>query len=54
MPSVFDDAYHEWVNWGFTSLEHLYINNTFASFYKLALKFNIPNSLFFIYIFTAP
>lgn len=51
MPSVFDNAYREWVNRGVTRIENLYIDNTFASFAfdQLALKFNIPYSLFFFF-----
>lgn len=48
MPSVFDNAYCEWVNRGVTRIENLYIDNTFASFDQLALKFNIPYSHFLL------
>ena len=49
-PSVTDGAFHEWANRGVATIENLFINNTFASFDQLKLKFNIPNSHFFRFL----
>lgn len=47
LPSVIESAFNEWVNRGVTTIENLFVDNTFASFDQLILKFNIPNSHFF-------
>ena len=50
MPSVIDRAFHEWANRGIATIENLSIDNTFASFDQLKLKFNILNSNFFRFL----
>lgn len=41
-PSTTDKAFYEWVKRGITTIEDLFIDNTFISFDQLMLKFNIP------------
>lgn len=50
MPSIIDSAFHEWANRGVATIENLFIDNIFASFDQLKLKFNIPISHLFRFL----
>lgn len=50
MPSIIDGAFHEWAKRGVVTIENLFIDNTFASFDQVKLKFNIPNSHLFRFL----
>lgn len=50
MPSIIDSAFQEWADRGVATIENLFIDNTFASFDQLKLKFNIQNSHLFRFL----
>uniref|UniRef100_A0A3P9H232 Reverse transcriptase domain-containing protein n=1 Tax=Oryzias latipes TaxID=8090 RepID=A0A3P9H232_ORYLA len=50
IPSTSDEAFHEWSRRGVCLIDDLFIDNTFACFDQLLVKFNIPRSHFFRYL----
>uniref|UniRef100_A0A669BN31 Reverse transcriptase domain-containing protein n=1 Tax=Oreochromis niloticus TaxID=8128 RepID=A0A669BN31_ORENI len=49
-PPLVDGAFYLWASLGIRSFSDLYIQNTFASFEQLSLKFGLPKSHFFRYL----
>lgn len=49
-PSIIDGFFDIWTRNGLATLKDLYIDDNFASFEQLSLKYKIPNSHFFRYL----
>ncbi|XP_059844675.1 uncharacterized protein LOC132404523 isoform X2 [Hypanus sabinus] len=49
-PSMQDSTFQGWCRRGIRHFEDLFIDNRFASFEQLSIKFNLPNTHFFRYL----
>lgn len=49
-PSIIDNAFSTWANLGIRRFQDLYIDNTFATFEQLSVKFGLPRSHFFRFL----
>ncbi|XP_059830496.1 uncharacterized protein LOC132396708 [Hypanus sabinus] len=50
LPTTYDSAFQAWYRKGIRHFEDLFIDNRFASFQQLSVKFNLPNAHFFRYL----